>query len=152
KAGMLVPLQANAKLPASVVPQITGPQGPKGDTGVQGPAGLQGSTGNQGPQGPAGPTGPKGEEGPQGAVGPTGPKGEQGPQGVTGPQGPPAKVRFTMAWSEPVLVPVGQMRGVTSAYCPDGSTALGEAHHALDSDSLIVVLDSDPVGDVNSSR
>lgn len=48
KAGRLVPLGRNAKLPSSVVPTVRGPQGPIG------PAGPQGSQGVAGPPGPAG--------------------------------------------------------------------------------------------------
>lgn len=55
-----------------------GPEGPKGDTGPQGP---------EGPQGPKGDTGPQGPEGPQGPKGDTGPQGQQGPQGVAGEDG-----------------------------------------------------------------
>lgn len=47
-----------------------GPQGEKGDTGLQGPQGLIG------PQGEKGDTGP---QGPQGEIGPTGPRGTLGP-------------------------------------------------------------------------
>ena len=42
-------------------PSLTGPQGPKGDTGLRGP------TGPPGPKGDAGPTGPKGAPGADGA-------------------------------------------------------------------------------------
>lgn len=42
-------------------PSLTGPQGPKGDTGLRGP------TGPPGPKGDAGPTGPKGDPGASGA-------------------------------------------------------------------------------------
>jgi len=51
KAGRLVPLGRNAKLPASVVPTqrgargLAGPQGPAGPTGAQGPAGPPGVAG-----------------------------------------------------------------------------------------------------------
>ena len=58
KAGRLVPLGRNAKLPASVVPTIRGArgaQGPVGPAGPQGPAGTQGPQGSTGPAGPAGP-------------------------------------------------------------------------------------------------
>lgn len=64
---------------------LFGPQGPKGDVGLQGAAG---------PAGPIGETGPQGVKGPQGAVGPQGPRGfaglqgPQGPAGATGPLGP----------------------------------------------------------------
>src|ERR1035437_5536308 len=53
-------------------------QGPKGDTGAQGPAGATGATGAQGPKGDSGASGaqgPKGDTGAQGAIGATGPAG-----------------------------------------------------------------------------
>jgi len=68
-------------------------QGPKGDTGDQGPQGLQGPiglTGEQGLQGIQGETGPQGIQGIQGEIGPQGPQGPQGlqgPIGLTGDQG-----------------------------------------------------------------
>ena len=69
-------------------------QGPKGDTGAQGPQGIKGDTGAQGPIGPKGATGPQGEQGIQGPKGNTGAKGDtgdvgpQGPKGDTGDTGP----------------------------------------------------------------
>lgn len=71
-------------------------QGPKGDTGLQGPAGApgpKGDTGAQGPIGIQGPKGDKGDTGPQGDTGATGapglqgPKGDKGDTGLTGPKG-----------------------------------------------------------------
>jgi hypothetical protein len=61
KAGRLVPLGRNAKLPASVVPTMRGargPAGPPGPPGPQGVAGPQGSIGVPGPPGPPGTAGP----------------------------------------------------------------------------------------------
>ncbi len=61
KAGRLVPLGRNAKLPASVVPTLKrarGPAGPPGPPGPQGLAGPQGSIGVPGPPGPPGTAGP----------------------------------------------------------------------------------------------
>jgi len=61
KAGRLVPLGRNAKLPASVVPTqkgARGPAGPQGPPGPQGLAGPPGSIGVAGPPGPAGTAGP----------------------------------------------------------------------------------------------
>ena len=55
KAGRLVPLGRNAKLPASVVPSRRGARG------------LTGPPGSVGPQGPAGPAGPAGPPGVAGA-------------------------------------------------------------------------------------
>jgi hypothetical protein len=69
------------------VVDMTGPQGPKGDTGAQGPTGLQGQ------QGPKGDTGLQGSTGPQGPKGDTGP---QGSQGDTGPQGPPGENQLVL--------------------------------------------------------
>ena len=54
---------------------LQGPQGPKGDIGMQGPQGIQG------------PKGDKGDQGIQGIQGPKGDKGDQGPQGIQGPVG-----------------------------------------------------------------
>lgn len=58
KAGRLVPLGRNAKLPSSVVPVRRGARG------------LTGPQGQPGPQGPSGPPGPRGQTGPPGAAGP----------------------------------------------------------------------------------
>ena len=55
KAGRLVPLGRNAKLPASVVPFR---RGTRGSTGPQGPVGPRGPAGTQGPAGPPGAAGP----------------------------------------------------------------------------------------------
>ena len=52
--------------------KVTGPQGPKGDTGATGPQGPKGDTGATGPQGPKGNTGATGPQGPQGEKGDTG--------------------------------------------------------------------------------
>src|SRR3954468_24827991 len=52
KARTLLPLDANGKFPASVVPAgAAGPQGPEGAQGPQGPAGADGRTGDRGPSG-----------------------------------------------------------------------------------------------------
>jgi len=59
---------------------LTGPQGPKGDTGDTGPQGSKGDTGDTGPQGSKGDTG---DTGPQGAKGDTGDTGPQGPSGTS---------------------------------------------------------------------
>lgn len=68
----------------------TGPQGPVGATGVAGstgPQGPKGATGATGPQGPKGDAGATGATGAKGATGPTGPQGVKGEQGERGPQG-----------------------------------------------------------------
>lgn len=58
-----------------------GPEGLKGDPGLEGPQGIQGPAGLQGEQGPSGPPGINGESGPQG---PQGVPGEPGPAGADG--------------------------------------------------------------------
>ena len=67
-----------------------GATGAAGATGPQGPKGATGATGAQGIQGPTGATGATGAKGATGATGPQGVKGEQGergPQGIQGPKG-----------------------------------------------------------------
>lgn len=51
------------------VVNMTGPQGPVGDTGPQGPEGPAGEKGDTGDQGPAGEKGEKGDQGPPGQIG-----------------------------------------------------------------------------------
>jgi len=52
KPRTLLPLDANGRFPASVVPAgAAGPQGPQGPQGVQGPAGADGRAGDRGPAG-----------------------------------------------------------------------------------------------------
>ena len=68
KAKRLLPLNAQGKLPSSVLPVGTagapGPQGPKGDTGATGAKGDTGATGPQGVKGDTGATGAQGPAGP----------------------------------------------------------------------------------------
>lgn len=71
-----------AKIYATGLNLVVGPQGP------QGPVGATGATGPMGPQGPIGVTGPQGIQGIQGVAGPVGPTGPQGIQGIQGIQGP----------------------------------------------------------------
>src|SRR5688572_14007057 len=60
----LLALDANAKLPTSVLPAVrTGPAGPAGPAGPQEPRGESGPAGVKGDIGPAGPQGPKGDKG-----------------------------------------------------------------------------------------
>jgi hypothetical protein len=82
RAGYLIPLKSNGKLPDKVLPyqiDVVGEQGPpgakgdKGDKGDTGPAGLQGNPGPSGSPGPQGPSGPPGDTGPAGPQGPAGP-------------------------------------------------------------------------------
>lgn len=71
KDGDLITADALNKLEQGVQNEQVGPQGPKGDTGEQGPQGEQGPKGDTGEQGPQGEQGPKGDTGPQGPAGPT---------------------------------------------------------------------------------
>ena len=77
----------------STAKAITGPAGPKGETGATGVAGPKGETGATGPMGPSGANGSIGATGPAGAKGETGltgakgDKGETGATGATGAQG-----------------------------------------------------------------
>ena len=64
-----------------------GPVGATGAAGATGPQGPKGATGATGPQGPKGETGATGATGAKGATGPTGPQGVKGEQGERGPQG-----------------------------------------------------------------
>jgi Collagen triple helix repeat (20 copies) len=75
KPGRLLPLGKNGKFPASVVPTVTGPAGPKGDPGTRGPKGDPGLPGPKGNPGLPGPKGDKGDPGQPGAPGPAGPSG-----------------------------------------------------------------------------
>ena len=54
---------------ATLVGNIRGPQGQKGDIGDVGPEGPIGQTGDVGPEGPIGQTGPEGPVGPEGPAG-----------------------------------------------------------------------------------
>lgn len=81
--------------------EFVGAQGPKGDTGPQGPQGETGATGPQGPKGETGATGPQGPKGKDGEVtfesltdeqkaslrGEPGAKGEKGEKGEPGAKG-----------------------------------------------------------------
>lgn len=67
RPGMLVPLGADGRFPASV--GLGGAAGPKGDKGDKGDNGPRGSEGQRGPVGPSGPAGPVGQRGPTGPSG-----------------------------------------------------------------------------------
>jgi hypothetical protein len=66
----------------------TGPAGPPGATGSQGPTGHAGPTGPQGPAASVGVTGPTGQAGPTGSQGPAASVGATGPTGSVGATGP----------------------------------------------------------------
>lgn len=63
---------------------ITGPQGPRGERGLDGPVGPKGDRGQPGPQGPQG---EKGDRGEKGLIGPQGLKGDRGEPGLKGDRG-----------------------------------------------------------------
>jgi hypothetical protein len=69
-------------------PGIQGPPGPRGEQGIQGPPGPKGDQGEQGIQGPVGDKGDEGDPGPAGPKGDQGDQGDQGEQGEQGIQGP----------------------------------------------------------------
>jgi hypothetical protein len=109
RAGQLLPLGKDGKLPASVgVAGPVGPQGPKGDKGDKGDTGEEGARGPAGHKGDLGPKGPTGPAGPQGAQGPA------GPSGISGWQ------YLTAAFD----IPPGQSRSMR-VLCPGGKKALG---------------------------
>ena len=74
KPKRLLPLNAQGKLPASVLPA--------GTAGAPGPQGAKGDTGPQGAKGDAGEKGAKGDTGAKGDIGATGPQGPAGPTDV----------------------------------------------------------------------
>jgi hypothetical protein len=63
---------------------MRGPAGLKGETGMRGPAGLKGETGMRGPTGLIGPAGTSSNTGATGLIGHTGQKGNTGPNGPAG--------------------------------------------------------------------
>lgn len=81
------PTGAQGPIGATGVAGATGPQGPKGATGATGPQGVQGSTGATGATGAKGATGPTGPQGVKGEQGERGPQGIQGPRGEKGDRG-----------------------------------------------------------------
>ena len=97
RPGMLVPLGADGKFPASVgIAGLAGSQGPKGEKGEQGPAG------------------PKGATGATGAVGATGPRGLTGASGIGG---------YQILTSSGLSVPANTTRRMT-VQCPSGKKTL----------------------------
>ena len=72
KPGRLLPLGANGKFPALVIPTAAGAKGPKGDPGRKGTQGDPGMNGQSGDPGLPGLKGDKGDSGPPGDPGPGG--------------------------------------------------------------------------------
>lgn len=81
------PMGAQGPIGATGAAGATGPQGPKGATGATGPQGLQGPTGATGATGAKGAAGATGPQGVKGEQGERGPQGIQGPKGETGERG-----------------------------------------------------------------
>ena len=81
------PVGAQGPIGATGAAGATGPQGPKGATGATGPQGIQGATGDTGATGAKGATGPAGPQGVKGEQGERGPQGIQGPKGEKGERG-----------------------------------------------------------------
>ena len=130
KPGMLVALGRNAKLPASVVPTVTGA---KGDTGA---------TGATGPVGPVGPKGATGEKGDTGATGPQGPKGDTGPKGPAGN----GLVYYEAVSSETYTVPAGD--SITAhVSCPSGTAAVAGGIRLVGASGEVVLAASGPLAD-----
>jgi Collagen triple helix repeat (20 copies) len=97
RPGMLVPLAADGRFPASV--GLAGQAGPKGD---------KGDKGDKGATGPSGPAGPKGATGPIGPAGPRGSSGVGGWEFVTrGFDVPPKKVAGHIALCSGQKKPLG---------------------------------------------
>jgi hypothetical protein len=135
-------------------------KGVKGDTGLQGPAGLKGDKGDtgatgpqgerglQGEQGIQGPKGDPGDQGRQGVQGPKGDQGIQGPQGDPGPAGPPGGGVSVGIETAELDIPPGTSR-TGDALCPQGQTLTGggvEAHAPTDPAGVYsAVLSSYPV-------
>ena len=84
---------------------LSGPQGPKGDTGAAGAQGAKGDTGATGAQGPKGDTGATGATGPQGAKGDTGATGPAGTEGWGYGQGPAYGEATTSGWPADLATP-----------------------------------------------
>jgi hypothetical protein len=117
KPGTLLALDRNAKLPASVVPTVTGPQGPAGAQGAKG------DTGATGEQGPKGDTGATGAQGPIGEIGATGPRGLKGDTGEAGTPGGVSGYEVVTVTSPPV--PAGSSHVSVTAACPEGKSPIG---------------------------
>ena len=81
------PTGAQGPIGATGAAGATGPQGPKGATGATGPQGIQGATGATGAAGAKGATGAAGPQGVKGEQGERGPQGIQGPKGEKGERG-----------------------------------------------------------------
>lgn len=114
----------------SMIFNIRGAQGPKGDPGEQGPMGAQGPPGPQGEKGDAGDPGP---QGPQGEPGPMGPQGPQGEPGIpTAFQAVTVTSSYTATAQDDVIIAVN---GGTTITLPSAGSVPGKVlyiRHNLD--------------------
>jgi Collagen triple helix repeat (20 copies) len=98
-----------------------GPQGPKGDPGLQGIQGVKGDPGAPGP---------KGDKGAPGAPGPKGDKGDKGNPG------PPGISGYEVVYKS-VTIPSGGSWGPSVVWCPSGKKALGGGWFSLPPETYI---------------
>jgi hypothetical protein len=135
-------------------------EGPKGETGAQGPPGAKGDKGEPGaagpagPQGDTGPQGPQGEPGPQGEVGPMGPQGPKGETGATGPQGPqgpPGPAGTSSVWHTVLVdkrfsIPAASNNTSEDVLCPSGYLVTGGGFSPAFGAEELRLIASAPVG------
>lgn len=122
KPGRLLPLGPNATFPASAVPNVVGPAGPKGERGASGAKGEPGERGAKGEPG---------EEGSKGAKGDLGEKGLQGQIGLSG---------YAVVTGTPFSVAPSQTGGSDVA-CPPAKVAVGGG---LSSSAFVALNSSSP--------
>ncbi len=152
RPGHLLALDANGKIPASVLPPAElGPPGPPGPAGPPGPPGSPGERGAEGPQGPVGPVGP---EGPAGVTGAAGAQGEPGEPAtvlwasvaadgaiVRGTGTADARQVATGSYEVTFGAPISECATIAALAAPDGatSTVTGQIGAAARSETVIRV-------------
>ena len=106
-------------------PELRGPQGSQGVTG------LRGVTGLQGPRGYTGVTGPRGYTGLRGVTGATGPRGEQGARGYNGPQGATGPIGVGLMGATGLRGVTGAtgLKGATGTTGPRGNTGVAGSQY-----------------------
>ena len=155
RPGHLLALDANGKIPASVLPPAEpGPPGPPGPSGPPGPPGSPGERGAEGPQGPIGPVGPEGPAGPAGPAGVAGARGEPGEPAtvlwasvaadgsiVRGTGTADARQVATGSYEVTFGTPISECATIAALAAPDGatSTVTGQIGAAPRSETVIRV-------------